>query len=156
MMVSSGAVGGIPGMISGASRPNPNRPTPYPPGFRPGIDDFGGFKAQSASANPLDRLDQITQARDIFGNEIKTADMLGSGGVKLQQNQRAEKGKKDFGGLQFRNIGGQARVVGSNQSRDAQDPEPAMAMGQQQPQSSEGRYNRRHRHWGIMDGNGMK
>jgi hypothetical protein len=91
------------------------------------------IKTQQAVASPLDKLDQITQGRDIFGNEIKTADMLVSGGVKLQKNQRADRGPTNFGGLQFRNIGGQTRVVGTNQPRNTKTPEPTLAMGQQQP-----------------------
>jgi hypothetical protein len=74
-------------------------------------DGKGGFSYPKGTA-PLDPLDQITQARDIYGNEIKTADMVTGGGVKLQKNQRADKGKKDFGGLQFRNVGGKIQVVG--------------------------------------------
>jgi hypothetical protein len=91
---------------------------------------------QTMAASPLDKLDQITQGRDIFGNEIKTADMLVSGGVKLQKNQRADRGSNNFGGLQFRNIGGQTKVVGTNQPRNTKTPEPTLAMGQQQPDRS--------------------
>lgn len=89
-------------------------------------------KPQPSPQAPLDKLDSITQARDIHGNEIKTADMLVSGGVKLQQNQRAE--KKPESGLQFRTIGGQVRVVGSNQPKDSQAQPAPTSMGQPQPQ----------------------
>jgi len=66
--------------------------------------------------SPLDRLDNLTQARDIHGNPINTADMLTGGGVKLQKNQRAENrttGSGPGAGLQFRNVGGETRVVGN-------------------------------------------
>jgi hypothetical protein len=73
------------------------------------------------TANPLDKLDKITQARDIHGNEIDTADMLVSGGVKLQNNQRA--GLRASGGsggnLQFRMVDGQVRVLGSDAQKNA-------------------------------------
>lgn len=100
------------------------------------VESFTRGNAVPLSFNPasapLDKLDQITQARDIYGNEIQTADMLVSGGVKLQQNQRAE--KKPDSGLQFRNVGGQVKVVGSNRPKSpAQKPLP-MSMGQQQPE----------------------
>jgi hypothetical protein len=96
--------------------------------------DYSAPRTQQINAtSPLDRLDQITQGRDIFGNEIKTADMLVSGGVKLQKNQRADRGSNNFSGLQFRNISGQTRVVGTNQPRNTKTPEPTLAMGQQQP-----------------------
>ena len=80
------------------------------------------------ASNPLDKLDQITQARDIYGNEIKAADMLVSGGVKLQPAQRADKNKKDFGGLQFRNVGGRVKIVGGSK------PQSGMNKGEQQAQ----------------------
>jgi hypothetical protein len=87
-------------------------------------------KSSTASAQaPLDRLDQITQARDIFGNEIQTADMLVSGGVKLQKNQRADMGPKDFGGLQFRNVGGQTKVVGGRRSSPPQSEKTMVRNG---------------------------
>jgi hypothetical protein len=115
---------------------NTSRPTVIDQ-FRPQIQmsaTRGPMAAsQTMAASPLDKLDQITQARDIFGNEIKTADMLTSGGVKLQNNQRADRGPTNFGGLQFRNIGGQTRVVGTNQPRNTKTSEPTLAMGQQQP-----------------------
>lgn len=81
--------------------------------------------------NPLDKLDSITQARDIHGNEIKTSDMLVSGGVKLQQNQRAE--KKPESKFQFRNIGGQVRIVGTTDPKAASEAELPQSMGQTQP-----------------------
>jgi hypothetical protein len=66
----------------------------------------------STGHSPLDKLDSLTQARDIHGNEIDTADMLVSGGVKLGKNQRAD--KKSASGLQFRNVDGKVQVVGSS------------------------------------------
>lgn len=87
--------------------------------------------APQTTINPLDQLDQITQARDIHGNEIKTADMLVSGGVKLQQNQRAE--KKPESKFQFRNIGGQVRIVGTTDPKAASEAELPQSMGQTQP-----------------------
>jgi hypothetical protein len=95
-----------------------------------------GLTQSPVSANPLDRLDQITQARDIFGNEIQTADMLVSGGVKLQKNQRADMGPKDFGGLQFRNVGGQVKVVGKARPSGAKESDATTSMGQKQPRSA--------------------
>jgi hypothetical protein len=89
-------------------------------------------KIPAITSGPLDRLDQITQARDIHGNEIKTADMLVSGGVKLQQNQRAN--EKPSSGLQFRNVGGEVRVVGSSKPKTASKQPLPMSMGQQQPE----------------------
>lgn len=93
-------------------------------------DGKGGFSYPGGSS-PLNKLDSITQARDIHGNEIETADMLVSGGVKLQQNQRAE--KKPESKFQFRNIGGQVRIVGKSGPETASEAELPNSMGQTQP-----------------------
>lgn len=82
-------------------------------------------KPKTQSQSPLDRLDQITQARDIYGNEIKTADMLVSGGIKLQQQKRPERTpaatKSGSSGKQFRKIDG--RVVALSEANSGANSE---------------------------------
>lgn len=84
-----------------------------------------------ATTNPLDKIDQIAQARDAATAAKSTPATLASGGVKLSKAQRAEsRTKKDYGGLQFRVIDGQVQVVGGppKDSADSKKSQPSTGM----------------------------
>ncbi len=112
-------------------------------------------KSKAPIASPLDKLENLTQARDIQGNQIDTADMLTSGGVKLQKNQRADtrrSGSGPAGGLQFRNINGQTRIVGNSSSASSNSPQiPNGPKGSKYKQALQEMENR-----GMTTGTGMR